>query len=176
MKNHLIKYVTCGIVFLATTSCRFETSSTIRSSSESNFEYKTKSETSGNKSVITESNIKISSKKESFSLRKSRIEFSHSEKDKGVRMFLDLDFNYNLEVGKPFKISFITNNINEKNFIVSGSKIKVDRIDEEKLSYEITLIEENLGNGVVEIKVAENIQDNENFTHEFLVPVKMNIK
>ena len=111
-------------------------------------------------------------KTESYIQTESKAEFVYSNGDKKVEMVLDLGRDAELVIGKPIKASFKTENIDIQKLIVFGPGIKVNKTDKNEFQFTITPIEKTLINGKLEIQVTEQIENGENFTHKFLVPVK----
>ena len=98
-------------------------------------------------------------------------EFVYSNADKKVEMVLENDAEF-LIVGKPTKANFETENIDNQKFMIFGPGIMVNKADKDGFRFTITPIENTLVNGNLEIQVTERIENGENFTHKFLVPVK----
>ncbi|MGO3183936.1 MAG: hypothetical protein ACTIJ9_14005 [Aequorivita sp.] len=86
-------------------------------------------------------------------------------------MVLENNAEY-LVVGKPTKANFVTENIDKQKFMVFGAGIMVNQADKSGFRFTITPIEKTLVEGKLEIQVTERIENGENFTHKFLVPVK----
>ncbi|MDZ4147309.1 MAG: hypothetical protein U1C58_03405 [Flavobacteriaceae bacterium] len=102
---------------------------------------------------------------------KTQSNFVYSKADKKVEMVLENNAEY-LVVGKPTKANFVTENIDNQKFMVYGPGIMVNQADKSGFRFTITPIEKTLVNGNLEIQVTERIENGENFTHKFLVPVK----
>ncbi|WP_440121468.1 hypothetical protein [Tenacibaculum sp. Ill] len=86
-------------------------------------------------------------------------------------MVLENDAEF-LVVGKPTKANFETENINNQKLMIFGPGIMVNQTNKDGFRFTITPIEKTLVNGKLEIQVTERIENGENFTHKFLVPVK----
>ncbi len=102
---------------------------------------------------------------------KTQSDFVYSRSDKKVEMVLENNAEY-LVVGKPTKANFVTENIDNQKFMVFGAGIMVNQSDKSGFRFTITPIEKTLVDGKLEIQVTERIENGENFTHKFLVPVK----
>jgi len=102
---------------------------------------------------------------------KTQSDFVYSKADKKVEMILENNAEY-LVVGKPTKANFVTENIDNQKFMVFGAGIMVNQADKSGFRFTITPIEKTLVDGKLEIQVTERIENGENFTHKFLVPVK----
>lgn len=102
---------------------------------------------------------------------KTQSDFVYSKADKKVEMVLENNMEF-LVVGKLAKANFITKNIDNQKFIVFGPGIMVNQADKDGFRFTITPIEKTLVDGKLKIQVTENIENGENFTHTFLVPVK----
>jgi len=147
MKNQILNYIFYGIFILILSSCVERT------------------EKKNNDGIqnSTELNTEVNEEKQS--------EFVYSKADKKVELILENDAEF-LVVGKPTRANFPTENINNQRFMISGPGIMVNRADKDGFRFTITPIKETLIDGNLEINVAENIENGENFTHKFLVPVK----
>ena len=102
---------------------------------------------------------------------KTQSDFVYSKADKKIEMVLENDAEF-LVVGKPTKANFETENINNQKLMIFGPGIMVNQTDKDGFRFTITPIEKTLVNGKLEIQVTERIENGENFTHKFLVPVK----
>ncbi len=102
---------------------------------------------------------------------KTESEFVYSSEDKKIEMILENNAEF-LVVGKPTKVNFETENINNQRLMIVGPGIMVNRADKDGFRFTITPIEKTLINGKLKIRVTESIENGENFTHTFLVPVK----
>ncbi|NQX85451.1 MAG: hypothetical protein HRT67_06040 [Flavobacteriaceae bacterium] len=91
--------------------------------------------------------------------------------DKKVEMVLENNAEF-LVTGQPTKANFVTENIDNQKFMVYGPGIMVNQADKDGFRFTITPIENTLVNEKLEIQVTERIENGENFTHKFLVPVK----
>ena len=102
---------------------------------------------------------------------KTQSDFVYSKADKKVEMVLENGSEF-LVIGKPTKANFVTENIDNQKFMIFGPGIMVNQADKDGFRFTITPIEKTLVNGKLEIQVTERIENGENFTHKFLVPVK----
>jgi len=102
---------------------------------------------------------------------KTQSDFVYSKADKKVEMVLENNAEY-LVVGKPTKANFVTENIDNHKFLIFGPGIMVNQADKDGFRFTITPIEKTLVDGKLKIQVTENVENGENFTHTFLVPVK----
>ncbi len=102
---------------------------------------------------------------------KTQSDFVYSKADKKIEMVLENDAEF-LVVGKPTKANFETENINNQKLMIFGPGIMVNQTNKDGFRFTITPIEKTLVNGKLEIQVTERIENGENFTHKFLVPVK----
>ena len=102
--------------------------------------------------------------------KKPASDYVYSEGNKKVELILENGVKY-LEVGKPTRADFPTENINDQRFMISGPGIMVNRTNRNEFRFTITPIKETLVNGNLEINVTESVDNGENFTHKFLVPV-----
>lgn len=122
--------------------------------------------------TLTNCQNKTNTQTESYIQTKSQSEFVYSKGDKKIEMILELGRDVELVIGKPINANFKTENINKQNLMVFGPGIKVNKTDKNGFRFTITPIEKNLVDGNLEIKVTERIENGDNFTHKFLVPVK----
>lgn len=113
------------------------------------------------------SNSRISSETEYQS------KFVYSDADKKVEMVLENGAEF-LVVGKPTRANFETENINNQRFMIVGPGIMVNQANKDGFRFTITPIENTLVDGKLEVRVTELVENGENFTHKFLVPVKSN--
>jgi len=102
---------------------------------------------------------------------KTESEFVYSSADKKIEMVLENNAEF-LVVGKSTKVNFETENINNQRLMIVGPGIMVNRADKDGFRFTITPIEKTLINGKLKIRVTESIDNDENFSHTFLVPVK----
>ena len=102
---------------------------------------------------------------------KSKSDFIYSKGNKKVQIVLE-DSKEFLIVGQPTKAKFVTENIDNQNFMIFGPGIKANESIKDGFRFTITPIEKTLVNGKLEIQVLERIENRDNFTHKFLVPVK----
>ncbi|PKQ46756.1 hypothetical protein [Confluentibacter flavum] len=102
---------------------------------------------------------------------KTQSDFIYSKADKKVEMVLENNAEF-LVVGQPTKAKFVTENIDNQKFLIFGPGIMVNQADKDGFRFTITPIEKTLVDGKLEIQVTERIENGENFTHKFLVPVK----
>lgn len=103
----------------------------------------------------------------------SKVEFVYSNGDKKIEMILELEKDAEfLVLGKPIKAYFKTENIDTQKFTVSGPGIMVKEGAKDEFRYTIIPTERFLVDGELEIKVTEHIENEADFTHKFLVPVK----
>jgi hypothetical protein len=151
MKIKVLNYIVCGIITVNLASCGNKTESKFENGAESKTELKV------GKNTETLSN------------------FIYSSGDKKVEIVLENDAEY-LVVGKPTRVNFNTVNINRQRFMISGPGIMVNRADNDGFRFTITPIEKTLVDGKLEIRVTEGVEDGENFTHTFLVPVKTKVE
>ena len=147
MKNRTLNLIFCGIFTLILSSCGNKTDKKVDTEIETQ----------------TESKMNADSKTDS--------DFVYSKGNKKVELILENGVKF-LEVGKPTRADFPTENINDQRFMISGPGIMVNRKDRDEFRFTITPIEETLVNGNLEIDVTESVENGENFTHKFLVPVK----
>jgi hypothetical protein len=147
MKNRTLKLIFCGIFTLILSSCGNKTDKKVDTEIE------------------TQTELKMDADSETVS------DFVYSKGNKKVELILENGVKF-LEVGKPTRADFPTENINDQRFMISGPGIMVNRKDRDKFRFTITPIEETLVNGNLEIDVTESVENGENFTHKFLVPVK----
>lgn len=126
----------------------------------------------GNKNE-SNSDIGISLEREYQSDKKTEIqsEFVYSNADKKVEMVLENGAEF-LVVGEPTRANFETENINNQRLMIVGPGIMVNQADKDGFRFTITPIEKTLVNGKLEIRVTERVENGEDFTHKFLVPVK----
>jgi len=103
--------------------------------------------------------------------KETESDFVYSKGNKKVELILENGVEF-LEVGKPTRADFPTENINNQRFMINGPGIMVNTKDRDKFRYTITPIEGTLVNGNLEINVTEIVENGDNFTHKFLVPVK----
>ena len=102
---------------------------------------------------------------------KTQSDFVYSKADKKVELVLENNAEF-LVVGVPTKAKFKTENINDQRFIIVGPGIMVNRDDKDGFRFTIKPIEKTLVDGKLKIQVTENVENGENFTHDFLIPVK----
>ncbi|WP_128762988.1 hypothetical protein [Leeuwenhoekiella aestuarii] len=102
---------------------------------------------------------------------KTQSDFVYSKADKKVEMVLENNAEY-LVVGKPTKANFVTENIDNQKFLIFGPGIMVNQAEKDGFRFTITPIENTLVDGKLKIQVTENVENGENFTTTFLVPVK----
>jgi hypothetical protein len=148
MRIKVLNYIFCGIITLNLASCG------------------NKTETKSEIGIDPETELKADNKAETQS------EFIYSNADKKVEMVLENDAEF-LVAGKPTKVNFETENINNQKFMVVGPGIMMNRADKDGFRFTITPIEKTLVDGKLEIRVTELVENGENFTHTFLVPVKI---
>ncbi len=148
MKIKVLNYILCGIITLNLSSC-------------------------GNKNESNSDN-RISSQVEYQSDKKTETqsEFVYSNADKKVEIVLENGAEF-LVVGEPTRANFETENINNQRFMIVGPGIMVNQADKDSFRFTITPIEKTLVDGKLEIRVTERVENGENFTHKFLVPVKI---
>ena len=147
MKNRTLNLIIYGIFTLILSSCGNKTDKKVDTEIE------------------TQTELKTDTGSETDS------DFVYSEGNKKVELILENGVKF-LEVGKPTKADFPTENINDQRFMISGPGIMVNRKDRDEFRFTIIPIEETLVNGNLEIDVTESLENGENFTHKFLVPVK----
>jgi hypothetical protein len=105
-------------------------------------------------------------------VKENQSEFVYSKEDKKVEMVLENGAVF-LVVGKPTRANFPTENINNQRFIINGPGIMVNQAKNSNgFRFAITPIGKNLVDGNLEINVMENVENDESFSHKFLVPVK----
>ena len=102
---------------------------------------------------------------------KTHSDFVYSKADKKVEMVLENNVGF-LVVGQPTRVNFETENVNNQRFMIVGPGIMQNRADKDGFRFTITPIENTLVNGKLEIRVTERVENGEDFTHKFLVPVK----
>lgn len=102
---------------------------------------------------------------------KTQSDFVYSKADKKVEMVLENGVEF-LVVGQPTKANFVTENIDNQKFMIYGPGIMRNRADNDGFRFIITPIEKTLVDGKLKIQVTEKVDNGENFTHTFLVPVK----
>ena len=100
-----------------------------------------------------------------------KTDFVYAELDKKIELIFE-NYERVLEVGKPTKAKFKTENINNQRLAIFGAGLAMNETDNEEFRFVITPIKEYLKNGNLEIKILENLDNGETFTHVFLVPVK----
>lgn len=147
MKNRILNVMLCGLFIVISSSC------------DTNTDKKTDTEMESQTEVKMDANSQTES------------DFVYSKGNKKVELILENGVKF-LEVGKPTRANFSTENINEQRFMVIGPGIMVNRKNRDEFRFTITPIESTLVNGNLEINVTESVEDGENFTHKFLVPVK----
>ena len=147
MKINVLNYIVCGIITLTLASCGNKTETKSENKSEPKTELK------------TDENIETHS------------DFIYSNDDKKVEMVLENGREF-LVVGKPTRANFETENINNQRFMIVGPGIMVNRGDKDGFRFTITPIEKTLVDGRLEIHVTERVENGEDFSHKFLVPVK----
>ncbi|WP_178989693.1 hypothetical protein [Winogradskyella schleiferi] len=147
MKIKVLNYIFCGIFTLNLASC-------------------------GNKNESNSDNG-ISSKTEYQSDKKTETQlgFVYSNTNKKVEIVLENDAEF-LVVGEPTRANFETENINNQRFMIVGPGIMVNQADKDGFRFTITPIENTLVDGKLEIRVTERVENGEDFTHKFLIPVK----
>ena len=146
MRIKVLNYIFCGIITLNLASC-------------------------GNKTE-SKSEIRIDSKTELKADNKTQAEFVYSNADKKVEMVLENNEKF-LVIGEPTRVNFETENINNQRFMIVGPGIMQNQADKDGFRFTITPIEKTLVNGKLEIRVTERVENGEDFTHKFLVPVKI---
>ena len=97
--------------------------------------------------------------------------FIHTESDKIIELVLENNVGF-LVVGKPTRARFETENINNQRLMIYGSGIAMTGGNDKEFRFTITPIEKTLVDGNLEIQTTERLENGENFTHKFLVPVK----
>lgn len=102
-------------------------------------------------------------------------EFVYKKNNKKIELILENNVNF-LVVDQPTKTKFKTKNIDNQKLMVYGPGIMVNRESKDDFRFTITPIKETLVNGNLEIQITERIENGENFTHKFLVPVKTKIE
>ncbi len=102
---------------------------------------------------------------------KNQLQFVYSKADKKVELVFENNAEF-LIVGQPTKANFKTENIDNQKFMIFGPGIELNQGDNDGFRFTITPIEKTLVDGKLEIKVTERIENEEDFTHKFLVPVK----
>lgn len=102
---------------------------------------------------------------------KTQSDFIYSKADKKVEMVLENGAKF-LVVGQPTKANFVTENIDIQKFMIFGPGIMVNQADKDGFRFTFIPIEKTLIDRKLKIKVTENVEKGENFTHTFLVPVK----
>ena len=147
MKNRTLNLILCGILTLILSSCG------------NNFNKKANTE------IETQTELEMDADSESES------DFVYSKGNKKVELILENGVKF-LEVGKPTRADFPTENINDQRFMISGPGIMVNTKNRDEFRFTITPIQGTLVDGNLEINVTENVENGENFTHKFLVPVK----
>lgn len=98
-------------------------------------------------------------------------EFVYKKGNKKIELVIENNVNF-LVVGQPTKTKFETKNINIQKLMIYGPGIMVNKANKDGFKFTITPIEETLVDGKLEIQATEIIENGENFTHKFLVPVK----
>lgn len=98
-------------------------------------------------------------------------EFVYTESDKRIELVFENNAKY-LVVGKPAKMKLFTKNINPQKLMIYGPGIMVNPENNDGFRFIITPIEKTLVKGNLEIQITERIENGEDFTHLFLVPVK----
>jgi type IV pilus biogenesis protein CpaD/CtpE len=98
-------------------------------------------------------------------------EFVYVESDKKIELIFENNAKH-LVIGKPTKTKFVTENINNQKLMIYGSGIMVNSANNDGFRFIITPIEKTLVNGNLEIQITERVENGDNFTHKFLVPVK----
>lgn len=156
MNKQIINLVLGGIILLNFTNCKNEITPKENSASQNEINLK------------TEIKLKTISKKISYSVAT----FDHSEGKKKVSMIIEYNYKEKLIVGRTYNVNFKTENINSQNFKVSGNGIIVKKVGNDELLYTITPLANKIDNGMIEIQVTEQIENAENFSHKFLVPIK----
>jgi len=105
-------------------------------------------------------------------VKENQSEFVYSKEDKKVEMVLENGAVF-LVVGKPTRANCPTENINNQRFIINGPGIMVNEAKNSNgFRFAITPIGKNLVDGNLKINVMENVENDESFSHKFLVPVK----
>ena len=147
MKIKVLNYIFCGIITLNLASCGNKNESNSDNGISSETEYQSDKKT------------------------KTQTEFVYSNADKKVEMVLENGAEF-LVVGEPTRANFETENINNQRFMIVGPGIMVNQADKDGFRFTITPIEKTLVDGKLEIRVTERVENGEDFTHMFLVPVK----
>lgn len=147
MKNRILNLIFCGIFTLILSSCG------------------NKTDKKADTGIDTQTELKMDTDS------KTKSNFVYKKGNKKVELILENGVKF-LEVGKPTRADFPTENINDQRFMISGPGIMVNTKDRNEFRFTITPIEGTLVNGNLEINVTENVGNGENFTHKFLVPVK----
>ena len=147
MKNQTLNYIIFGLFALILSSCG------------------NKTEKKADDGIDKQTELIVETAKENQS------GFVYSKADKKVEMVLENGAEF-LVVGQPTRANFPTENINNQRFIISGPGIMVNQADKDGFRFTITPIDKTLVNGNLEIVVMENVENDENFTHKFIVPVK----
>jgi len=115
----------------------------------------------------------IQTQTESKTERKT--DFLYAESDKKIELIFE-NYESILEVGKPIKVRFKTENINNQRLAIFGAGLAMNQADNDGFRFIITPIKDYLKDGNLEIKIAESLENGETFTHTFLVPVKVTTK
>lgn len=149
MKSQTLNYIFCALFALILSSCGNKT------------EKKTDNEIKGQTELVEKT------------VKENQSEFVYLKAGKKVEMVLENGAKF-LVVGKPTRANFPTENINNQRFIIIGPGIMVNQAkNSDGFRFTITPIEKTLVDGNLEIDVMENIENSENFSHKFLVPVKL---
>ena len=101
-----------------------------------------------------------------------KTDFVYAESDKKIELIFE-NYERILEVGKPTKVRFKTENINNQRLAIFGAGLAMNQVDSDGFRFVITPIKDYLKDGNLEIKIAERLENGETFTHTFLVPVKV---
>jgi len=102
---------------------------------------------------------------------KSQADFSYEKGGKKITIVLENNAK-SLKAGKSNKVRFDTEKINNKKLTIVGAGIKMDQSNENGFHLLITPVEKMLEDGKMKIIITESIENKENFSHTFLVPVK----
>ena len=117
-------------------------------------------------------NKKVSNKEfTAISKNEMQMDFFYSKANKKVKLVLENNVDF-LIAGKPTKAKFETENIDIQKLIIVGPGIMLNEANKDGFRFTITPIEKNLINGKLEIRLTEFIENKDNFSHKFLIPVK----
>lgn len=148
MNNQILNFIFFGIFALILSSCG------------------EKKDTKKNDGIQSSTEFKKETKE------KPQSKFVYSKADKKVKIELENNVEF-LVAGQPTQANFLTENINDQLFMISGPGIKVNQYkNDNDYRFTITPKERNLVNGNLEIVVTEYFNKEEIFKHKFLVPVK----